>query len=327
MSVREILMYSSNIGVTKIAESLGKRKLWSYLDAFGFGHRTGIDLPGEAEGRLRHWSRWARVSLATHSFGQGLSVTALQLAAAFSTLANGGFLIEPYMVQQVRDVRGRVIHQKQPKVVRRVVSKDTAERVLRVLEAVVEEGTGKMARVPGIRVAGKTGTSQKFDPEVGKYSMDRSVVSFAGILPADNPELVISVVLDEPRKGASGGALAAPAFREIASRCLAYCNLPGADPLIAAGSRPPLRFCSTGERGEENPAHRMPSRPGQDRDSWEMPSLRDLPVRTALRLLKGMPVEIRLKGSGRIYSQHPQAGSTVQAGQLLMLEAAMAEAG
>jgi len=320
ITVREIMMRSSNIGITKIADSVGRENLWQCLEAFGFGNVTGINLPGEVSGSLRNWRSWKKISLATHAFGQGFSVTALQLACAFSALANGGFLFEPFIVQEIRDKKNGVVLNKKPKVIRRVVSKQTADRVIKVLEAVVAEGTGKMAGLPGFRVAGKTGTAQKYDRQAGEYSSDRSVVSFVGVVPVDNPQMVIAVVLDEPEGRASGGRMAAPVFREIASRSLNLFNVPEQLPVI---DEPALniQMCSLqnvpADRRMQRPAERSERHP----EHWVMPAVMNLPLRSAIRALIDFPFALKVEGSGRIVSQRPKPGAFIERGQTLWLSA------
>jgi cell division protein FtsI (penicillin-binding protein 3) len=318
LTALEVITHSSNIGATKIAELLGTHTWWEYLNAFGFGQETRVDLPGEVPGTLRPWATWAKVALGTHAFGQGFSVTTLQLAAAFAALANGGFLLEPFLVREVRDETGRLTEARQPKVTRRAISKETAERVLAALEVVVESGTGEAAKVPGFHVAGKTGTAQRFDPESNQYSNERPVVSFVGIVPADTPELVIAVVLNEPEGKASGGTMAAPVFREIAAASLHYRCVPGPMPWIAETNYV-VRHCSA----ESVDERRDPGTPGVTwigpQGAWMMPDLRSLPFRTAFRALEGLPVTIEVEGSGRILHQDPAPGAFISAGHILRL--------
>lgn len=321
LTVREILMYSSNIGITKIADLLGGGNLWNYLNAFGFGQKTGFDLPGEASGSLRHWKTWAKISLATHAFGQGFAVTGIQLASAFAVLANGGFLIEPYMVQQIRDENGSLLVDRKPRVIRRVISKRTADRVLKVLESVVEEGTGQKARIAGFSVAGKTGTAQKFDSETGQYSKDRAVVSFVGVVPADSPEMVIAVILDEPQGNSTGGTSAAPAFREIASRSLYYRRVPGQVP-VPDDEPLPVRLCTALTWENRGGSKLMQGQEAEiSLEEQRMPALKGLPLRSALRVLEGLPITIRMEGSGTVVFQRPKPDSRIQAGQTLWLRA------
>ena len=324
LTVREILLRSSNIGATKIAEALTRQTLWRYLDAFGFGRKSQVDLPGESSGRLRPWRMWSKVDLAAHAFGQGVSVTTLQLAAAFGALANGGLRVEPFVVREIRDARGGLVRGREAEAAERVVSERTAARVLSVLEGVVEEGTGKQARLPGVRVAGKTGTAQKYDPETGGYAKDRLLVSFVGVLPVEAPTRVIAVVIDEPKGSATGGGLAAPVFREIASASL-LCSPPSRDPRsrIQAREDEPGGIVEPAEpeRAVRTGADR-PRAIGPGPGPWEMPDVRDKPLRAALRAIEGLPLAVRLEGSGRVRRQDPAPGERVRPGQTLRLEAA-----
>ncbi|MDH3453861.1 MAG: penicillin-binding protein 2, partial [Desulfuromonadales bacterium] len=190
----EIIKYSSNIGSAKIGKMLERQAFYGYIKDFGFGQQTGIDLPGEVVGLLRPPDKWFEVDLAAISFGQGLSVTPIQLAAAVGSIANGGYLMEPYVVDRVVDSQGQVTQQNQPRVVRKVIAQDVAQTVARMMEMTTEEGgTATSARVPGFRVAGKTGTAQKVDAVTGGYSADKWVASFVGFLPAEAPRLVMLV--------------------------------------------------------------------------------------------------------------------------------------
>ncbi len=319
LTALEVVTHSSNIGATKIAERLEAQTWWEYLHAFGFGQETGIDLPGEVSGNLRPWRRWARVALATHAFGHGFSVTTLQMATAFAVLANGGFLLEPFLVREVRDETGRPVEVRQPRVVHRVISKETAERVLAVLEVVVASGTGKNAQVPGFRVAGKTGTAMRFDQETGRYEDDRPVVSFVGVVPVDRPELVIAVVLNEPEGQATGGKMAAPVFREIAASSLHYRRVPGDVPAIAEAGYV-VQYCSANQiEGGGSPSEGAGVVRTGPPGAWLMPDLRSLPIRTALRALEGLPVTIQVEGSGMILVQDPPPGASVFAHQSIRL--------
>ncbi len=319
LTALEIITHSSNIGATKMAELLTAQTWWEYLKAFGFGQQTGIDLPGEVGGILRPWSKWSRVALATHAFGQGFSVTTLQMAAAFASLANGGFLLQPFVVREIRDVTGKVVQLRHPRVVRRIISKETAGRVLAALEVVVESGTGKRAQVPGFRVAGKTGTAQQFDPATGQYSDDRPIVSFIGIVPADRPDLVIAVVLNEPEGHASGGAMAAPVFREIAASSLHYRQVPGDVTRVAEAGRE-VQYCSlSGFEGHGSPHERGRTPRIGSQDAGTMPDLHSLAFRTALRALEGLPVTVQVEGSGRVLGQDPPAGASVSEGRTVRL--------
>ncbi len=229
LEVRDVFAKSSNIGSTKIAQRLGAEKLHRYLQAFGLGARTGIDLPGEAPGVLRPVDRWSGRSIAAVAIGQEISATPLQIATAFAAAVNGGTLLQPRVVRELRSPEGEVIRSFEPRVVRRVISAETSRRVVEALVHAVEDGTGAEAAIEGFTVGGKTGTAQKYDPRLRAYSRDRYLASFAGVAPAREPRLVVLVMIDEPEGTIYGGAVAAPVFRRVTQRVLRHLNLPPED--------------------------------------------------------------------------------------------------
>ncbi len=220
LSTTEVMEKSSNIGTAKIALKLGKEALYQYARAFGFGTKSGLPLPGETEGLLRDPSRWSKVSLPILSFGQEIGVNAVQLCSAFSAIANRGVLLEPQIIKEVDEIRdGQVYKTKfETRKVRSAVSEATARTLCAILKSVVERGTGVQAKVAGYSVAGKTGTAQKIDPKTRKYSTSKYVSSFCGFVPAEDPQLVCLVILDEPKKDYWGSSTAAPIFSRIVSR-------------------------------------------------------------------------------------------------------------
>jgi cell division protein FtsI (penicillin-binding protein 3) len=235
LSLRKIIKYSSNIGAVKMSEMIGPDLLHQTLRAFGFGGRSGIEFPGETPGSLSAPGRWSEIDTGAISFGHGISVSALQLAAAASAIANDGVLMKPYLVQAVTDPAGKQVETREPLEIRRVISAKTARTVRSMMRGVVAEGgTGEQAAIEGYAVCGKTGTAQKLD-ETGAYT-DQYLASFVGFLPAEAPRLTILVVIDEPAKNKHyGGVAAAPAFRRIAQETLNYLNIPpGSDRLTAA---------------------------------------------------------------------------------------------
>ncbi|HET7824632.1 MAG TPA: penicillin-binding protein [Anaeromyxobacter sp.] len=309
-----ILSASSNVGAAKIAARLGKRGLHDALLAFGFGERTGVDLPGEARGQVP-FPR-ADLALATQAFGQGMSATALQVTVAMGAIANGGLLVRPALVKRVVDgATGEVLDASEPTVVRRVVSEDVAATVSRWLVGVVEDahGTGKRARLDGWRAAGKTGTAQKADLVSGGYSADKRFSSFVGFAPAEAPRIVIGVFVDEPKDEIFGGEIAAPAFREIAEYALKMLGVPPTAPPLAAVTAAP-------DAREEPPA---PPQPAVDDEGPRrppagggvaVPSLAGLPARAAIRALEALDLSPDLDGSGRVVGQVPAAGRVVARG-------------
>jgi cell division protein FtsI (penicillin-binding protein 3) len=222
MTFSEAIQKSSNIGVAKVGMALGEQRLYRYLQVFGFGQRTEIDLPGEVNGLLKTPKDWGRRSLASISIGQEVGVTPLQMVSAVAALANGGVMMKPYVVSEVRDQKGRLLREVLPQVRRRVVSPETARTMTTVLEGVVTNGTGTKAAIPGFRVAGKTGTAQKIDSRTGAYSSTQFVGSFVGYVPAESPRLAMIVILDEPQGESWGGTVAAPVFRQVGEQVLNY---------------------------------------------------------------------------------------------------------
>jgi cell division protein FtsI (penicillin-binding protein 3) len=227
LSFSEVIQKSSNVGAIQIGMRLGKERLYKYIKAFGFGEKTGIDLPGEASGKVREPRNWSGTSIGAISIGQEVAVTPLQILRAFSAIANNGNLMKPYVVSEMRDYEGQIIKSFSPQAVGRVISEDTSKRVTEVLRTVLEEGgTATKAAIEGNLVAGKTGTAQKIDPKTGTYSHEKFVSSFVGFLPAEDPKISIIVVVDEPKGAIYGGSVAAPIFKEIAEQILTYLKIP-----------------------------------------------------------------------------------------------------
>jgi len=238
MTFAQMIQKSSNIGAAKTGMLVGDQRLYRYLQAFGFGQRTDIDLPGEVSGLLKAPREWGRRSLASISMGQEVGVTPLQMITAVSAIANDGVLMKPYVVAEVRDQKGQRMKEILPQVKRRVVSPATAHTLTTIMEGVVSSGTGTKAAIQGFRVAGKTGTAQKVDPRTGTYSSALSIGSFVGFVPADAPRLTIIVVIDEPQGEAWGGVVAAPVFRRVGEQVLTYLGVPRDDQVkIAMAAR------------------------------------------------------------------------------------------
>lgn len=221
LSVADGLKKSSNILTAKVALMLGKQRAYRYLKEFGIGEKAGLDLPGEERGILHHVSQWSNISLSRLAIGQGVAVTALQMLGVFCAIANDGFLMRPYVVKEVRGHDGSILLKREPEVLNRPITWETAARMRRLLRRVTEDGgTGRGAAVEGYDVAGKTGTAQK--PVAGGYSSTDYMASFVGFLPAKDPEIAIIVVVDEPQPYHTGGKVAGPAFKEIAEQTVRY---------------------------------------------------------------------------------------------------------
>ena len=226
LNATRILKYSSNIGASKIVRHLGSDLFYQHIRHFGFGEETGVEFPSEAMGFIPQLYRSPEHTRSTVAFGQGISVTPLQMATAYSAIANGGLYMRPFFVEQISSPSGMIIQKTDPQVLRRVISEGTAQTVRNMLKSVVStDGTGAKARTASYTVAGKTGTSQKIDNELKTYSNKKLIASFAGFSPADNPAITVLVIIDEPKKKMSGGAIAAPTFSRITSQVLNYLHI------------------------------------------------------------------------------------------------------
>jgi len=226
LTVAEIIQHSSNIGICKIAEKLGKQKLYFYARAFGFGNYTGISLPAESRGVLRRIKNWSETSLYCTSFGQEVSATPLQIAQAFSVIANNGLLIAPKLIKKIVASSGRTLYQSKKSVVRKVISPETAKTVKELLLNVTENGTAIRAKIKGWKICAKTGTAQKFDASIGKYSNEKYFASLGGFLPMENSRFVIFIGVDEPEKFYYGGLVCAKAFKKTAQFLIDYYGIP-----------------------------------------------------------------------------------------------------
>jgi cell division protein FtsI (penicillin-binding protein 3) len=303
LSVRDILKYSSNIGSVKIAQKLGKEKFYKYIDNFGFGTKTGIDLPGESPGLVRPVKNWTKVDAATIAFGQGVSVTAIQMITAMSAIANGGVLMKPYILRSVTDKNNIPIKMYNPTVVRKVISAETAKRLTSMLTEVVgaADGTGKNANIVNVAVAGKTGTSQKFDFSRNVYSKEKVRTSFMGFFPADNPQVAILVILDEPQRDKWGGVAAAPVFKSIGEQILnCFKTNIRETPIFEQDKQNKIQLVATQETIVA---------PGIDNnDESVMPDFRGLTIREAMKKAKARSIEIKVSGNGWAIRQYPPAG-------------------
>lgn len=310
LSVAEILQHSSNIGTTKIAFELGAEKLRQTMLDFGFGVRTGVDLPGEAKGIL-HELPWRPHLLSNISFGHGISATPLQLANAYAAIANGGVLNTPYIVQSVRDGESGVEKITEPKPIRRVLSAEDAGKMRMMLAGVTAAGgTGTTARVPGYVVAGKTGTAQKVNPYGLGYIQNAYVSSFVGFIPAHDPKYVVYILVDNPKKGYYGTEVAAPAFAKVAGYAVRKAGVPpillSAQNVIASPAAVPKIKKVSGTTQEL-----IGSAPDNTMDV--VPDLRALSAREVIRKLRGTPLRVEVKGKGLVLYQIPAAGEPLPA--------------
>ena len=322
LDVRGILQVSSNICAAKVGQKLGRERLVENYQAFGFAERSGLGLPGEAKGVIP-FPR-AEISLATQSFGQGLTASPLQAAAAFGALANRGVLMKPYLVSKVVDSDGLVLLDNKPTEVRRVVSEKTARTVVEMLESVVEKGgTAPKARMDAYRVAGKTGTAQKADPVARGYS-DKHFASFIGMVPAEDPRVVIAIFIDEPKTDIYGGLVAAPAFKEIAEVAMPHLAVPPSRVVavqeVAAKPEPASKPEKSAVVAAIERLDTITEVPAEG--AVRVPDLTGQPGRSAVSQALTAALEPRLIGSGRVVAQTPPAGSLVEKGARITLELA-----
>ncbi len=221
LTFRQVIEESSNIGTTKVAQILGPDIIYKYIKLFGFGSKLGIDLPGEISGMSKEPRFWSKTSIGAIPIGHEVGVTALQLVSAISVIANGGQLMKPYIIQEIRDKSGETIKKFSPALIHKSISLDTTWRVKKILAGAVEEGTGKLAKITGITAAGKTGTAQKLEPN-GTYSHNKFIASFIGFAPVEDPVIAVVVTVDEPHPYYFGGVVAAPVFKNVVSDVIKY---------------------------------------------------------------------------------------------------------
>jgi cell division protein FtsI (penicillin-binding protein 3) len=329
LSLPSVLAFSSNICAAKVGLKLSGTGLYEALRRFGFGQETGIPVPGEAGGVLQPRGRpWVPVETANASFGQGISVTNLQMALATAAIANGGKLMEPILVRRVLSPSGELIREAAPRMRRQAVSGGVARTVAEMMIGVTEgRGTGVEAAVDGFVVAGKTATAQKADAKTGRYSQVNYVASFVGFVPARQPEIVIAVTLDEPAVGHLGGEAAAPVFRRIARATLNYMGVTpqGAKPVDVmdlVGAADPGR--ATDEVLRRADLKKPPVQETQERvrlepGSVRIPDLTGFPMREAVRRSVELGVKPQVSGTGLLARQSPPPGGVLKKGEALVL--------
>ena len=346
LTVADALAKSSNVAAIKLGLRVGDPTMFEYITRFGFGSRTGIELPGETAGLVRPLSRWQPSSIGSVAIGQEVGVTPLQMAAAFGALANDGVRIAPHLIREIRNTAGGPSYRPNPEQ-HRVISRETATALRGMLEGVTLNGTAKKAQLDGYTAAGKTGTAQKIDPKTRTYSSTKFVASFVGFAPVNNPAVVIIVVIDEPGGAYHGGDVAAPVFRQIAEQILPEMGvIPDTDfknpELVARVAQTPAEISKLRDeekRGEDNMRQQqsresnMPTVTTRDNNGGEivyavatsnaivMPNLSGHSVRDVARACGqlGMRLEARGEG-GRATAQTPQPGTELRQGQTIYVD-------
>ena len=340
LTLAEALAKSSNVGAIKLGIRVGDESMYDYITRYGFGARTGVELPGETVGILRKVDRWQPSSIGSIAIGQEVGVTPLQMVAAYGAVANDGIRIAPHIVREVRNAAGNVVYTAQPEQ-RRVINAETAVALRGMLEGVTLRGTAKKAQLDGYSAAGKTGTAQKIDPRTRGYSRTKFVGSFVGFAPVNNPQVAIIVVIDEPSGAYHGGDIAAPVFREIAEQILPGLGITpdiettSVPELIArADSTKEVDTKSRGERLRAEQARRatLPTvvtnsdREGEvvyavsTSNAMLMPDLRGRSVRDVARTCAQLGLQIEARGEGRVFKQSPAPGAEVSTGQVIYVD-------
>ena len=321
LTASQIIHHSSNIGIIKIMDKVGQKKLFSMSRDFGFGSKTGINLNGEVSGKLNHYNDWSAVSLGMIAMGHEVGVTAIQLASAYCAIANGGYLLKPRIVQQIMDESGNIIHSEETVVLRKIADKSTIESVREMLRGVVVKGTGKNADIPGWKVAGKTGTAQKW--KNGKYSNNDFISNFIGFFPADNPQLLALIMLDEPSKPFHwGNEGAAVAFQRIMGRII---NMDDtiSPPINDHVALEPKRFRAASEKdNEELIKEKLPlnlSTFSRNSNKTKVPEVRGLSMRKTMTTLNEFGLKYKINGSGKVYWQSPEPGQVVTKGTVCIV--------
>jgi cell division protein FtsI (penicillin-binding protein 3) len=311
LTFREAVAKSSDIGMIRVGQRVGRDNFDRYVRAFGFGEPTGVELPGESGGLLKPPSKWSALTLPSMSFGQEVGVTALQMAMAGAAVANGGYLMKPLIVRRIESADGDVVRENKPVVVRRVLEPDAVDTLVDMLRAVVREGTGHRAAVPGYVVAGKTGTAQKIDPATGRYSMVDHVASFIGFVPASRPALLVLASLDTPRGWPNqGGDVGAPLFARVAEDSLRVLAVPPDDAsrVLRAVALGPETLVPAAYRPRANPLPVETQAPGL------MPDLRGRSAREAAIAAARRGLSVELRGSGPVTAQVPAPGTVIERG-------------
>lgn len=319
LTVKGVLEESSNIGISKLAQRLNNDTYYKYLRGFGFGTYTSVTLPGEVKGTLRKPNRWSKYTKTYMSFGYEVSVTPLQLITAFSAVVNGGVLYEPHILKMKTDKSGNVNYESSPVVVRRVISKETSDRVRKMLRGVVKNGTGSFAKTELIPVGGKTGTSQKIID--GKYSKSKYNASFIGFFPADNPQLVCLIIMNSPQKEKYGGRVAAPIFKKITERIVRIDLKKFQKAEKYNEEEPEVKVLTTAVKTETN--HEFADVVSvinegdisKENENNIMPDLRGYSVKEALVQLNLLGLNYNVIGSGFVTSQSIRPGNRVTQNQ------------
>jgi cell division protein FtsI (penicillin-binding protein 3) len=340
LTIAQALEKSSNVAAIKLGLRVGDPTMYDYIRRFGFGSKTGIELPGETVGIVRKVERWQASSIGSIAIGQEVGVTPVQMVSAFGAVANDGVRIAPHLIREVRNAEGAVVYRAQPEQ-RRVIGAPVATSLRGMLEGVTLSGTAKQAQLDGYSAAGKTGTAQKIDPRTKAYSATKHVASFVGFAPLSNPRVAIIVVIDEPAGAYHGGDVAAPVFREVAELILPGLDvepdieLKSAPQFVAQVPADPEKAAKLREEQEKVEQERKATMPtvGNNggrggevvyargtKNAMLMPDLRGRSVRDVARTCQQLGLQVEARGEGKVFKQSPAAGTEISSGQTIYVD-------
>jgi cell division protein FtsI (penicillin-binding protein 3) len=304
-SFEDAMAQSSNIVMAKISDIVGNARFYQMARNFGFGTKTNIEFPGEDQGVLKKPKNWSGTTRNSIAFGYEISATPLQIACAYAAIANDGDLMKPTILKKITDSSGKIIRETEPQTIRNVIPPSTAKTLSRMLEGVVEKGTGKNAQIRGVRVAGKTGTAKKYID--GDYRNDKFIASFAGFFPAENPKIVCLVMIDEPEGSEIyGSTVSAPIFRAIAEQIINTTDfLQPTNTLLTASNEKSVTF--------------PPSAEINDTPMTIVPDVCGMSIRKAKIILQGHKLKADIIGSGIVIDQNPDAGSQITGKRVVRL--------
>ena len=317
LTLPQIIKHSSNIGIVKMVERIGSKKLYETCRDLGFGSKTGINLKGEVTGKLSPYSDWSTVSLGQIAMGHEVGVTALQIATAYCAIANGGFLVKPRLIRQIIDQNNNQVFSEKTKVLRRIADVQTMKEIRQMLRGVITDGTGENASISGWKIAGKTGTAQKWKD--GKYSNKQFISNFVGFFPYDDPKILTFIMLDEPSQpfhwGSEGAAVA---FNRVVKRIINMDNsiTPPKNKKYVSLKKPNNYLNKEIDIKDEIEPERIElsflSTQQIYGDKTEVPEIRGFSMRKAMRVLRSFDLNFKIQGTGKVLWQSPRPGSIVK---------------
>lgn len=311
----DVIKNSVNTGMVQLGMSIGKRNLMEYAQRFGFGSPTGVDLPGEEAGILYNWKDMWDPDLATASIGQGVAVTPIQVLRAICAIANGGELVQPYIVQKIVAPNGEIVKRGQKKVVRNVITTEVAQQMRGMMEKVVSEGGGKTAAIKGYRIAGKTGTAEKL-ADGGGYAAGKYIASFVGFVPADKPKYAMLVIIDTPRGGRIyGSQVSAPIFKDTLQQVLVA---KGIQPSSSEGLPSFEQYHQNSLKQSKKTVDPKSIQVQQLKNGkLKLPNLKDVDIRSTAEILEKVKLRLKPYGNGSAYQQKPPSGAEVEPGSIV----------